>query len=59
MRACRDCHMVTDDDTCPACKSTDLSKDWLGYAVILDAEQSIIAKKMNITHAGRYALKVR
>ncbi|HVL49595.1 MAG TPA: transcription elongation factor subunit Spt4 [Candidatus Thermoplasmatota archaeon] len=59
MRACRDCHSLAEGDACPACKSTNLSKDWTGYVVVLDPKQSIIAQKMNIDTAGKYALKVR
>ncbi|HVL87012.1 MAG TPA: transcription elongation factor subunit Spt4 [Candidatus Thermoplasmatota archaeon] len=59
MRACVDCHMVTEADACPSCKSTNLSKEWTGYVVVLDAKRSEIAKKMNITAPGKYALKVR
>jgi DNA-directed RNA polymerase subunit E" len=59
MRACRDCHALADGDTCPQCKSTNLSKDWTGYVVVLDSKRSIIAKKMNIDTQGKYALKVR
>lgn len=59
MKACRECHMVTEADACPSCKSTDLSKDWLGYVVVMDVKRSIIAQKMGIKSPGRYALKVR
>jgi DNA-directed RNA polymerase subunit E" len=59
MKACRECHMVTEQDSCPNCKSTDLSKDWLGYVVVMDVKRSIIAQKMGIKAPGRYALKVR
>ncbi|MGQ0534795.1 MAG: transcription elongation factor subunit Spt4 [Methanobacteriota archaeon] len=59
MKACRDCHFVTELDSCPSCKSTNLSKDWLGLVVVLDAKKSVIAKKMNIDTPGKYALKVR
>ncbi len=51
--------MVTEADSCPACRGTNLSKDWLGFVHVIDASRSIIAKKMNIDANGRYALKVR
>jgi len=41
------------------CGTSNLSEDWAGYVVIIDPEHSDIAKKMNITLPGRYALKVR
>ncbi len=59
MKACRDCHFVTEEESCPMCRGSNLSKDWLGFVHVIDASRSIIAKKMNIDANGRYALKVR
>ena len=59
VRGCRECHRVVDGGSCVICGTTNLSEDWAGYVVIIDPERSDIAKKMNITMAGRYALKVR
>ena len=58
-RACKACHTITTGEECPACKSTDLSKDFLGYVIVIDAKRSQIAKKMGIDTPGKYALKVR
>jgi DNA-directed RNA polymerase subunit E" len=59
VKACRDCHTVTESDQCPNCGSGNLSKDFLGQVVVVDAKNSVIAEKMNIDKDGRYALKVR
>lgn len=60
MKACRDCHMISEGvEACPACRSHELSKDFLGQVIVLDAEKSIIAQKMNIDTKGKYALRVR
>ena len=58
-RACRNCRMIVEEDVCPKCKSSSLSNDWVGYVVIVNPENSMIAKRLNITSAGKYALKVR
>jgi len=58
-RACRNCHMITDGTVCPECKSTDLSDDFGGIVIILDPENSEIAKTMNIKKKGRYAVRIR
>ncbi|MFP3951113.1 MAG: transcription elongation factor subunit Spt4 [Candidatus Bathyarchaeia archaeon] len=58
-RACRNCHLITDESVCPICKSTELSSDYSGLVVILDPDESLIAEKMEITEPGRYALKIR
>jgi len=39
--------------------SNTLTTDWMGYVIIIDPEKSEIAKKMNITKEGKYALRVR
>lgn len=60
MKACRDCHLISEDvEKCPACQGGNLSKDWLGYVVVIDPKSSVIAEKMQIDAPGKYALKVR
>ncbi|WP_292518454.1 transcription elongation factor subunit Spt4 [Methanoculleus sp.] len=59
VKVCRECHRVVEGEACVICSTANLSEDWAGYVVIIDPEHSEIAKKMNITMAGRYALKVR
>ena len=56
--ACRECRCVTTAKGCPACKSTDLSPDWNGIALIVNPSESKIAKTLGITKQGKYALKV-
>ncbi len=58
MKACKSCYHITELDTCPLCGG-ELSKEWQGYVIILDHEQSLIAQKMSIKANGRFALKVR
>jgi len=56
--ACRKCKFVTIGKVCPICKSSDLTPDWNGVALIVDPENSRIAKTLGITEKGKYALKV-
>ncbi|WP_309492959.1 transcription elongation factor subunit Spt4 [Candidatus Hecatella orcuttiae] len=58
-RACVKCHLIVYGNICPNCKESSLSDDFTGVLIILDPEKSEIGKKMGITRAGRYALKVR
>ncbi len=58
-KACRNCNFITEGSTCPACGGAQLSGDWSGYVVVLDPENSEIAKRLNITQLGKYALRVR
>ncbi|MDI6884112.1 MAG: transcription elongation factor subunit Spt4 [Hadesarchaea archaeon] len=58
-KACRNCNFIVEEGTCPNCGGTSLSDDWAGYVVVLDPENSEIAKRLNITNPGKYALKVR
>ncbi|MBI2543139.1 MAG: hypothetical protein HYW24_03065 [Candidatus Aenigmarchaeota archaeon] len=57
LQVCRNCRRFTTDKSCPVCKSTNLSTSWKGLVVIMDAN-SEVAKTLNITEAGRYALYV-
>jgi DNA-directed RNA polymerase subunit E" len=58
-KACRKCKFISNGPACPNCGSTDLSDDWSGLIVIIDPAASEVAKKMGITKAGRYAIRVR
>ena len=59
LRACRVCKTITSESVCPNCKSTDLSDDFTGVLIVIDAEKSQLAKKLNIEKEGQYALKIR
>jgi DNA-directed RNA polymerase subunit E" len=67
MKACRNCSFLVEEKKlgesesssgCPRCGGT-LTSDWQGFVIIIDHTRSQIAKKMNITFNGWYALKVR
>ncbi|MFQ6077155.1 MAG: transcription elongation factor subunit Spt4 [Candidatus Bathyarchaeia archaeon] len=58
-KACRSCHRLTTSNLCPDCKTTNVSNDWTGVAIVLNPEWSQIAKKLGVNKPGRYALTVR
>lgn len=58
-KACRNCSYLTTETPCPNCKSTNFSDDYSGLVIILDPENSAIAKTMKVIKKGRYALRVR
>jgi DNA-directed RNA polymerase subunit E" len=35
-----------------------VTTDWQGFVVIMNPERSEVAKRLNVTDAGNYALKV-
>ncbi len=55
--ACKDCHRIIEKNVCE-CGSDSLSKEWSGFIIVLDAENSELAKKLSIKKEGKYALKV-
>jgi DNA-directed RNA polymerase subunit E" len=58
-KACTDCRTISQGPVCPNCKSTSLSDDFSGLAIIFNPEKSVIAKAIGIKDKGRYALRVR
>jgi len=56
--ACRKCKMLTTEKACPNDGSTELSNEWSGLVIIINPQKSQVAKTLNITKPGRYALKV-
>lgn len=57
--ACRNCKFINvDSSICKNCGSTELTKEWYGYVVIIDPNKSEIAKRLGIKIPGKYALRV-
>jgi len=51
--------VLTEADVSPLNAKEPLSNTWFGRIYIDDVEKSTIAKKLNITKTGEYAIKVR
>ena len=58
-KVCRKCKIFTEEDLCPICKKDSFSNNWQGRIHFLDIENSHIAKEMDVTMKGEYAIKVR
>ncbi len=58
-KACKKCKIFVTGNECPICHGNKFSTNWQGRIYILDPEKSDIAKKMEITVKGEYAIKVR
>ncbi len=58
-KACKSCRLISAGPVCPNCKSTNLSDDWTGLVIVIDPNDSEIAKKMGIKTPGKYAIRVR
>ena len=56
--ACRKCKCVTVTKICGNCKSTDLSPDWSSSVLVVDPENSVVAKSLGIKAKGKFALRV-
>jgi len=57
-KVCSKCKIFVEGNECPICKGTKFSTNWKGRIAILDAEKSIIAKKISIAKEGEYAIKI-
>lgn len=57
-KACKVCKRLVEGDKCPYHPNAKLVENWKGRVIILDPENSEIAKKLGITEAGEYALRV-
>ena len=57
--ACKECHMILEENNCLRCPDAEISREWQGFVEVLDPENSRIAKEMGIMTPGKYALRVR
>lgn len=58
-KVCKNCHRIVEGKTCPICKESSFSRDWSGYVVIIDPNNSRVAERLGVDKPGRYALRVR
>jgi DNA-directed RNA polymerase subunit E" len=63
--ACGECNRILPDPEnkndpaqCVHCPGAPVTTDWQGFVVIMNPERSEVAKRLNVTDAGNYALKV-
>ena len=60
MKACKKCKYISvNAKECPICKSKELTEHFSGMVIVLNPENSEIAKEMSITNIGRYALRIK
>jgi DNA-directed RNA polymerase subunit E" len=57
-KACTRCHRIMEDEKCAICNLA-TSKNWSGFLIVVDPENSEIAKELQIQLSGEYALRVR
>lgn len=57
-KACKNCKLIYEGDTCPSCGKKDTTDAFKGKVEIVDSEKSEIGKKLNVNKNGIYAIKV-
>jgi DNA-directed RNA polymerase subunit E" len=66
-KACRKCRKIVEEDDsepkeiikeCPICGGNVFTTFWKGNALIIDPENSDVAKAMEVKTPGRYALRL-
>ena len=58
-RACKICKKVYEGDKCPECGSQEYTEDFKGRIMIFDADNSEVAKKLNVKKKGMFAIKTK
>lgn len=59
-KACTRCKLLVPHEVgvCPSCGSTSFTDLWTGVVIIIDVENSRLAKMLGIEKPGKYALKL-
>lgn len=58
VKICKKCLVFVEGDKCPICHGTNFAENFKGRIIMLDAEHSEIAKKVNIKQKGTFAIKI-
>lgn len=56
-KICKKCNLIYEGEKCPECGSTEYSEEAKGRIIILDPENSEIAKNLKISKKGTYSIK--
>lgn len=56
-KGCKVCKNIFEGDKCSRCGSKDVTEGFKGKIVVLNAEKSEIAPKLNIKEKGTFAIK--
>ncbi len=58
-KVCRHCKRFVAGDKCPVCGLNDFTRTWKGVVVVVDPNESEIAKLLGINAPGKYAIWVK
>ena len=58
-KVCKSCRLFVEGSECPICHGVNFVANWKGMISVIDAEKSVIAKKIGIGAKGDYALKIK
>jgi len=56
-KVCKNCKAIYTGTKCPKCGSEESSDSYKGKVVVLNPEESEVAKNLNIKNKGAYAIK--
>ena len=56
-RACKICKIIHEGEKCPNCGSKESTDSFKGRIIVLNPEGSVLAKNLNLTKPGEYAIK--
>lgn len=56
-KVCKKCKIAIEGEKCPICQGTEFTSSWKGKIIILNKEESEIAKKLKIEKEGTYAIR--
>ncbi len=59
-QACKKCGYIVEDSSkdCPICANKKYTTFWKGSVIVNDPEKSVVAKSLNLTQKGRFALRI-
>ena len=57
VKVCKHCNMIYEGDKCLGCGSQEYGEEIKGRVLIIDPENSELAKNLKVTKKGSYAIK--
>jgi DNA-directed RNA polymerase subunit E" len=57
-KACKQCKTIFEGNKCPNCGSEEFSDNFKGKVIVLNPEESEVAKNLKVQKKGKFAIKI-
>ena len=58
-KICNSCRIFVEGSECPICRNSNFTSDYKGLMFIIDPNNSVVAKELDLNMKGKYAIRTQ